>query len=269
MYITSDSGNHIKRIRRLLEKSRARRDEGCFIAEGIRMVSETPPERIDELFVSESLMSGDRVADPALAHLMDELDDDRIHTVSDRVFKNLSDTVTPQGVLAIVRMSFARGEEIFEKADPLIMVLSDLQDPGNLGTIVRTSEGAGVDAIVMSRGCVDIYSPKVVRATMGSLYRMPHLVTEDLRDFLIRMKDHGIKLYGAELSGSVLYDECDYTGGSAILIGNEGAGLAEDILGVCDRRIRIPMEGKVESLNAAVSAGIIAYEAAGQRRHMD
>lgn len=230
------------------------------------MVCETLPDRVEALFISEEIAKEAEDANHPLHKLTEQLSADSVHTVSAEVMKDISDTVTPQGVLAIVRMKRSSLDDILCMENPLILVLCDLQDPGNLGTIIRTAEGAGADAVIMSKGCVDIYSPKVVRSTMGSLYRVPFIITDDILSTLEIMKDKGIRIYGAELQGSVVYDECDYTAGSAILIGNEGVGLSNEVLSVCDERIRIPMEGSLESLNAAVSAGIIVYEAAGQRR---
>lgn len=149
---------------------------------------------------------------------------------------------------------------------PLLMVLDNLQDPGNLGTILRTGEGAGVTGVVMSSDCVDLYNPKTVRSTMGSVYRVPCRREDDMERFLHKMKEAGIRIYAAHLKGTADYDEEDYTGGSAFLIGNEGNGLKEETARMADTYIRIPMEGEVESLNAAIAATILMFEAGRQRR---
>ena len=146
------------------------------------------------------------------------------------------------------------------------MILENLQDPGNLGTILRTAEGAGVDAVLLSRGCVDIYNPKTIRSTMGSVYRLPFAYTDDLTGMLSLLKERRIHIYAAHLKGRRYYDEEDYRHSCAFLIGNEGNGLSEHISACADTLIRIPMAGQVESLNAAVSASILAYEAFRQRR---
>ena len=267
MTITSVSGNRIKRLKKLIDKPRLRREEGCFVAEGVRIVSETPPERIRELYVTEALMKEAEDTDNPCYRLLSSVSEDRIFTVTEEVYRKLSDTITPQGILAVVSMEMAEPADIYGSGTPLVLVLCDIQDPGNLGTMIRTSEGAGLSGVIMSRGCADIYSPKVVRATMGSLYRVRYAVAEDIKKTLTEMKDSGIELLGAELSGSVSYDDVDYNVPCAVLIGNEGTGLDPDILGLCDQRIRIPMEGKLDSLNAGISAAVITYEAARQRRH--
>ncbi len=148
----------------------------------------------------------------------------------------------------------------------LFILLEDLQDPGNLGTIFRTGEGAGVDGIIMSRQTVDVYNPKVIRSTMGSVYRVPFLYVDDLCEVIRTMQEHNISVYAAHLKGKKYYDCYDYRKGTAFVIGNESAGLKEETAGSADEYIRIPMAGKVESLNAAVASSILLYEAGRQRR---
>ncbi len=148
----------------------------------------------------------------------------------------------------------------------LFTLLEDLQDPGNLGTIFRTGEGAGVDGIIMSRQTVDVYNPKVIRSTMGSVYRVPFLYVDDLCEVIRTMQEHNISVYAAHLKGKKYYDCYDYRKGTAFVIGNESAGLKEETAGSADEYIRIPMAGKVESLNAAVASSILLYEAGRQRR---
>ena len=189
-----------------------------------------------------------------------------ITTVTDDVMKSMSDTQTPQGILCVVKQPSCMIEDIMEnKKSHLLLILEGLQDPGNLGTIFRTSEAAGVTGIIMSRDTVDIYNPKTIRSTMGSIYRVPFIYSEDLYTDLDKLRAHGISVYAAYLTGSVSYDKCDYCSDTAFLIGNEGNGLSDNALSHSDTRVRIPMEGRVESLNAAVSAAILMYEAHRQR----
>ena len=147
-----------------------------------------------------------------------------------------------------------------------LMVLETIQDPGNLGTILRAGEGAGITGVVMSRDTADLYNPKVIRSTMGSVLRVPFVYADDFGETLEEIKKAGIRLFAAHLKGSVPYDEADYRGRTAFLIGNEANGLTEASAQAADCRIRIPMEGKVESLNAAVAASVLMFEAARQRR---
>ena len=146
------------------------------------------------------------------------------------------------------------------------MILENLQDPGNLGTILRAGEGAGITGVIMSRDTVDIYNPKVVRSTMGSAFRVPFLYTDDLPGTVRELKAGGIRLFAAHLEGRNNYEEEDYTGNTGFLIGNEGNGLTEELSAPADAWVKIPMAGKVESLNAAVAASILMFETARQRR---
>ena len=157
-------------------------------------------------------------------------------------------------------------EDILGGENPLVMILEDLQDPGNAGTILRTGEGAGVSGVLLTKTCVDITNPKVIRSTMGSVYRMPFLYVESVVSLAQELKDRNIRTFAAHLHGKNSYDQESYTGGTAFLIGNEGKGLTDEAADSADCLIRIPMCGKVESLNAAMASGILMYEAARQRR---
>jgi TrmH family RNA methyltransferase len=150
--------------------------------------------------------------------------------------------------------------------DACLLLLEDIRDPGNLGTMIRTAEGAGITGIIFGDATVDIYNPKVIRATMGSIYRVPFYQAEDFYKTLEQIKARGITIYAAHLSGMPYDIEDNFQGKCAFLIGNEANGLSERASGQADKLIKIPMAGKVESLNAAVAAAILMYEAARQRR---
>ena len=150
----------------------------------------------------------------------------------------------------------------------LLMVLDNLQDPGNLGTILRAGEAAGVTGVVMSSDCVDIYNPKVIRSTMGSIYRMPFIYVEDLPTVVKMLGEKEIHTYAAHLKGKRSYEEEDFTKGTAFLIGNEGNGLQDEVADAAEIYVKIPMCGEVESLNAAIAASVLMFEAARQRRQI-
>lgn len=264
--ITSASNPQIKKVQQILKKAKARREEKIFAVEGIKMFREAPADRIEKVYVSSSFLEK-----PECGEILEAKGislGEGVEVVEDRVFKSLSDTVTPQGVLCLIRMKEYKLSELLDKKQvPLLMILEDLQDPGNLGTIVRTGEGAGVTGIILSRNSVDIYNPKVIRSTMGSIYRMPTLYTDSIiEEVLPLLKKRGIETYAAHLRGRGGYDQEDYRNGTAFFIGNEGNGLTEELSVRADHWIRIPMEGQVESLNAAMAAGILMYEASRQRR---
>lgn len=272
--ITSTSNAQVKELVRLMKKSKARQEAGVFLVEGPRMAGEVPPERIVKLYVSEGFERKHRTEGGFLYSGKDGLEA-RTEVLSDPVFAHVSDTKTPQGVLAVVKRHEYTMEEILGTAPkqenaqarvPHVMVLDNLQDPGNLGTIFRTAEAAGVTGILLSRDCVDIYNPKVIRSTMGAALRVPFLYVEDLVSAVGMLKNSGIRVYAAHLEGKNFYDQENYSGGSAFLIGNEGNGLREEVADCADCRIKIPMEGKAESLNAAVAAAVLMFEVSRQRR---
>ena len=251
--ITSTSNEQVKNIIQLKEKAKVRRQKKLFVVEGIKMFREIPKDKLVSVFVSEKF---EKENEELLSHT------DYI-LLSDSVFKKISDTVTPQGILAVVKQNEFTVEDIIERRDKersCIVVLDRLQDPGNLGTIVRTGEGAGITGIVMSNDSVDLYNPKVIRSTMGSIFRVPVAVVPDLQDAIKKMKQNGIETYAAHLNG-MEYQKGAFGKNIALLIGNEAKGLSDEVSVMADKLIKIPMEGKVESLNAAVATAILMYEA--------
>lgn len=263
--ITSYGNRSVREVIQLNQKAKVRNRQDLFVAEGIKMFAEAPAERISRVYIARRAEYGLR------SEYGEKLDRHRVDLVADDVFDKMSDTKTPQGILCLVRQFHYGMEEMLavpaDQKNRLFIVLEDLQDPGNLGTVFRAGEGSGADGIIMSSRTVDVYNPKVIRSTMGSVYRVPFLYTDDLCGTIRTMQDHGISVYAAHSGGAALYDEYDYRGGTAFLIGNEGNGLREETARCADRSVRIPMEGKVESLNAAVAASLLLYEAYRQRRH--
>ena len=255
--ITSASNQRVKNLVSLIQKSKARKEQDVFITEGVKMFLEAAPEMIKEVYVSESFYEKGTARE--------KIEQCNYEVLSDELFKKVSDTQTPQGVLCIMKQFHYKLEDLFQKENPLFLILEDIQDPGNLGTMVRTAEGAGVDGVIMTKATVDIYNPKTIRSTMGSIYRMPFVYTEDLLGTMKQLQDKGVKLYAAHLKGTKYYHELDFKGGTAFLIGNEGNGLKDETADAADVYMKIPMQGQVESLNAAVASVILMYEAARQR----
>jgi TrmH family RNA methyltransferase len=257
--ITSSANAKVKNVMNLVKKAKARKLSGLFVAEGLRIFREIPRDMIDSLFVSESFLM-----DESHRKLIEGLS---CEVVSDEVFNAMSDTQTPQGILALVRQFSYKMEDLQTKGSPaFLMILESIQDPGNLGTIIRAGEGAGVTGVIMDDATADIYNPKVIRSTMGSVFRVPFVYTNDLSGTLKNLKVQGVRLYAAHLEGRNNYEKEDYTVDTGFLIGNEGNGLTEETSALADALVKIPMMGKVESLNAAVAASILMFEAARQRR---
>lgn len=245
--ITSRANTQYKRIRKLLSSPRARNQEGLFVVEGERLVREAPAELVETVCVSESYAADTEL--PAGTVLF-----------SDEVFRSLSDTVSPQGIMALIKQPSHSLDDIIQKKGEaaLFLLLDDIRDPGNLGTIVRTAEAAGSAGIIMSPGCVDIFNPKVIRSTMGSIYRVK-FAQSSLCGAISILKKAGVNVYAASLDADINYNEEKYGKKNAFVIGNEAAGVSREVMERVDKKIKIPMEGSVESLNAAVSAAIIMY----------
>ncbi len=283
--ITSTSSSQVKHIVNLQKKSKLRKEEKQFVVEGIKMVSEAPKDRLVKVYISETFKADNEEFLKKMNY--EAVGKDVLEIVSDNVFVRMSDTQTPQGIMAVVKMSDVCIEDMFEKdnytdskddgADkvedntvdakkqPLLLILENLQDPGNLGTIVRMAEGAGVTGIIMSSNTVDIYNPKTIRSTMGSLYRVPVIYVDDICKAVDECKEKGVKVYAAHLKGTDNYNQKDYVQPTAFMIGNEGNGLSDRLTQKADELVRIPMQGKVESLNAAIACTILTYEAVRQR----
>lgn len=258
--ISSVTNKQIKNVLKLQKSSKARREQGLFVVEGLRMFREIPRERMEKIYVTQECYEKNKEL------FAPYQDSEQIELTMQHVFEKLSETKTPQGVLAVVKMEEWKFDRLVdEKKNPLFLILENLQDPGNLGTILRTGEGAGVDGIIMSRDTVDIYNPKVVRSTMGSLFRLPFVYVDDLFLAVKKLQEKGTKVYAAHLNGTNFYEK-DYKKGTAFLIGNEGNGLTKEISKAADEMIKIPMKGQVESLNAAIAATLMSYEVLRQRQ---
>lgn len=261
--ITSTSNARVKRLGNLIKKKKVRDAEKVYIVEGIRMFKEVPKEELREVYVSESFYKKEKdVIEEVLqgSSVKPEL-------LTDSVYAHISDTKSPQGILCVIDQKEYTLEKIIREDNPHMIVLEHLQDPGNLGTIFRTAEAAGVTGIIMDKGCVDIYNPKTIRSTMGAIYRVPFVYVDDLHLAINKLKEKDISVYAAHLEESVDYDEPDYTKGCAFLIGNEGNGLTKETADLADSYIKIPMAGQVESLNAAIAATVLMFEVSRQRRH--
>lgn len=257
--ISSTANQHVKQVAALMKKAKLRKELNLYVVEGLRMCRELPAGQVEKVYASQSF-----AGNPAHRELLSRFP---FEEVRDDVFKAMSDTQTPQGILALVKQASWSMEDILSQKGPAhLMILETIQDPGNLGTIIRAGEGAGITGVIMNSSTADIYNPKVIRSTMGSIYRVPFLYTEDLPDTIKRLKEKNIRIFAAHLKGENNYEEEDYTGNTGFLIGNEAGGLSDEISALADTYVKIPMLGSVESLNAAVASSILMYETARQRR---
>lgn len=259
--ISSTSNSQIKNVIQLQKKAKARREQGAFVIEGAKMFEEAKVlKTVIRAYVAEHFFQEKLLENTKYLYGIE------YEVVSDDVFHHMSETVTPQGIMAIVKMPFYQLKGILEHPKANLILLENLRDPGNLGTIIRTAEGAGVTGVILSKESVDIFNPKVIRATMGSIYRMPFLYVNDFLETLVLAKEKGVILTATSLFGEKDYAGVDYSKKSGIIIGNEAQGITKEAENLADCLVKIPMEGQVESLNAAVAAAVMMYEVYRQRR---
>ncbi len=259
--ITSSSNQRVKQVIQWQTKAKERRSAGIFLTEGFKMFEEAPEESVLEVYVAQTVW--ERAELPW--ELRAKLERVGFEIVADEVFAKMSDTQTPQGILCVIKQPGYSLEKLLDMPKPLLVVLENLQDPGNLGTIVRTGEGAGITGVIMTRQTVDIFNPKVIRATMGSIFRVPFIYVDNIEETLHKMQEKGIHTYAAHLAGKKYYDSFSFCEGTAFLIGNEGNGLSRETAELAEEYLKIPMEGQVESLNAAIAASLLMYETHRQR----
>lgn len=259
--ITSSSNSQIKNLIALQKKAKTRNMQMEFVIEGIKMFEETDSDNLVKTYVTESFHQEKLKENPSY------FDSFAYEIVADKVLCEAADTTTPQGVLAIVKQPSYSYQELITHKEANLLLLENVRDPGNMGTIIRTAEGAGITGIIISKESVDIFNPKVVRSTMGALYRMPFVYVEDFVGSIEEMKQQGIIIYASHLAAKNYYDEEVYSNKTGIIIGNEANGISKEASLAADRLIKIPMEGNVESLNAGVAASILMYEIYRQKRN--
>lgn len=228
-----------------LKDRKGRRETGCFLVEGRKMVEEA----LASAFPVEAVLVDDARLDeftlPAGIPA---------YSMPGHVLAAVCDTKTPQGIAAIVRMA-----EV-PLAGKRLVAMDGVQDPGNVGTIIRTADAAGFDGVILSAQCADVFSPKVLRATMGSVFRMGIRVTDDLPGLLANMVQEGASVLSSQLDGEPFYQRSPLNERFVLVIGSEGNGVTDEVKAVATHKVKLPMRGGAESLNAAVAAGIMMYE---------
>ena len=246
-----------------LKQKKFREQSGLYLAEGLRLVEEAVESGapIEDILISGEIGSGkfDRIINGAAASGA------RLYEVNDMIIEHVADTKTPQGVVAVVRKT--EGDPyafIANKERPLFLVLDGLQDPGNLGTMIRTADAVGATGVFVGANSVDLYNPKVVRATMGSLYHLP-VFQLDLIDLLPKLKESGAKVIGTAVEEAQPVFQEDLSGAVALVIGSEAHGVSDAVRALTDANVMLPMPGKAESLNAAIASSVNLYEAIRQR----
>ncbi|WP_409302078.1 TrmH family RNA methyltransferase [Peribacillus sp. SCS-155] len=245
-YIESAKNPKVKQWKKLLAK-KERDKTGTYIIEGFHLVEEALKEKD---LVQEVIISRDAVLPASL-----DISGVEVTYAANEVLKAISDTETPQGIAAVCEQKQIAKEELDIRR---AVLLDHIQDPGNLGTIIRTADAAGMDAIFLGEGCADPYNPKVIRATQGSLFHIA-LIKEKLDYVVADLKEKGIPVYGTALENGVHYEEAEKGESFALLVGNEGQGVSKELLSQTTQNLYIPIYGRSESLNVGIAAGILMY----------
>lgn len=258
--ITSASNQIIKDVRSLHEK-KGRLTSQAFLLEGYRIVKDAADSgaKIRYFVASDSFYNKDESFFSYYPNI-------KVIRIPDSLFERIGETRTPQGLMAVVEFPASDIGSILKKANRFV-ALENLQDPGNLGTIIRSADACGFDAVLLSKDCADPFNSKVIRSTMGSLFHIPVIIAEDFYRALNELKLRSILLVAAHTKDALPCWQADLKGNIAVIIGNEGNGLTDRILEISDLTIMIPMVGRAESLNASAAASILIYECLRQRKH--
>ena len=260
MQIISSKDNEIvKQIKKLKDK-KYRDIENAYVVEGIKLVKEALQEnaKIKQIVLCDDCEKAENIS----KELMYEIAKHNCIYVTNKIFKYISEVQAPQGILAVIEKNNANGE--IDYSEDIIVALDDIQDPGNLGTILRTVDSIGLKQILVSKGTADSYNPKVVRSTMGAIFRVKIIECENLEQTLKEIKKHKFKIVVSSLQTDNSVYDIKYNK-KVIVIGNEANGVEKSIQEISDEKIKIPMLGKTESLNASVATGIILYEYVRQK----
>ena len=256
MVITSKDNETIKHIKKLKEK-KYREEYREFIIEGAKMIEEAINEKAN---IKSIIICDDCKTQSAIPNeLMYEIAKKNCIYVDQKIFSTITDVINPQGIMAVVEKPDNKAQQIDYTQD-VYLILDNIQDPGNIGTILRTADSLDIKQIIVSKGTADVYNLKVVRSTMGAIFRVKVIEVEDLTKVIKEMKKQKIEVCATDLRTDKSIYDIDYSK-TAIVIGNEANGVSEKVLEEASTRIKIPMLGKTESLNAAVATSVILYEA--------
>lgn len=258
MIIESLQNNLIKKLVSLKQK-KSRQKYKLFLVEGIRFIDEIPDNwEVEQYIVSESFEK------KYLDKIKQLKSKSKVYTVKDSVFKSISDTDTPQGIIATcIQKNFNMSDVICDNA--FLIIADNLQDPGNLGTIIRTADAAGATGVLLSQNTVDLYNPKTLRATMGSIFHIPIIQNIDISETILDLKSNNITVIASSLKATTTPYLVNLKKSVAVIVGNEANGVDENILNKADVLVKLPLVGRAESLNVSVASGILLYEIVRQR----
>lgn len=258
--ITSPQNQQVKRWKKLLSK-KGRRTEGTYLVEGVHLLQEAKKadEKIKAIIVKEGFVDSDDLLD-SQAYIP-------IYQLGESIFSKLAETEQTQGIMAEIPIPQWNLEALLTKSN-LLLLLDGIQDPGNLGTILRTAFATGVDLVVCGRGTVDLYNGKVIRSSMGALFHLP-IIEADLLEIIPMLRKEKITIVGTSPHNGMYSYDYSFPSKTAIVLGNEGKGIKEAVLQQIDQAIMVPMIEKAESYNVSITAGMLLYEHLRQHRHIN
>jgi len=262
--ITSSQNKYIKQLKSLHSK-KYRDHLGQYIIEGFKMVEEALEYHKPFYLLLLSEAASKSIEGDTLIFKCEEANIP-IYIGSEKVFTEVSEMETPQGILAVIYKGEQKIEEVIDNEGFNIVILDSVRDPGNVGTIIRTADACGMNAVVLSKGCVDLYNSKTIRSTMGSMFHIPVFTEVDIIQFIEKLKAINATVLGADPHSSISCIDIEVGGCTAIVIGNEANGLSDEVKAVTTQNITIPMLGKAESLNAGIAAAILMYEFAVRKK---
>ena len=255
MQVISSKDNEIVKNIRKLKVKKYRDIENCYVIEGIKLIEEAIAEnaKIKEIVVCEECINSGEIDKDTLY----EIAKYNVIYVTEKVFNAITDVKTPQGILAVIEKNTSNKD--IDYTQDIIIALDGVQDPGNMGTILRTVDSANLNQIIISKDSADCYNPKVVRSTMGAIFRVNIIEVDNLKETLEAVKKNKFKVMVTALDTNDSIYSVDYNK-KVIVIGNEANGVSKEVQAIADEKVKIPMLGKTESLNASVAAGIMIYE---------
>lgn len=262
--INSLNNKYVKQVR-MLSKRKQRWKDKQFVIDGIRAVKDALISQANIEFVLFSADVRDRYGATSLidACLEKGL---KVFEVDKRTMNDVTDTESPQGIMAVVNFEVSHNEINLKDEANFVVILDRVQDPGNMGAIIRTADAFGVDTIVITKGCVDLYNPKTIRSTMGSVFHTDITFYDDNEKLIHDLKKKTVNIMSTTLNADYPCYSADFKESIALIIGNEGSGVCDYFVEACDYTINIPMQGKAESLNAAIASSVVMYEVSRQRK---
>lgn len=263
--ITSPQNKFIK-LAAALRQKKYRDELGLFVVEGVRLVEEAVQS---SWLVETCIYTVESLAQERVQKIVSQLEGENCHMIQVplAIYNKITDTQEPQGIMAIVKKyAYTLADLFINSEKPFLIVLDELQDPGNVGTIIRTAVAAGCTGVILTKGCTDVFANKAVRGSMGSVFHIPIVEGVTTSEVISFLAEHGIEMLVTSLASSNLYFKVDFNKSLAIVFGNEGNGVSDQLVEHAQERIYIPLLGHVESLNVAACAAVVLYEVVRQRQ---